>query len=114
LQENLSEETRKLAGQTHIGNDSMPPFVASRDPHLTQTSKSTDVIARFGLRLIAIVALAAFCGFGFARSLTVLLWMCAILSAVLATFERDNPLGSVLNHWDESMAYAALCCVASG
>ena len=92
----------------------MPPFVASRDPHLTQTSKSTDVIARFGLRLIAIVALAAFCGFGFVRSLTVLLWMCTILSAVLAAFERDDPLGSVLNHWDESMAYAALCCVASG
>jgi len=92
----------------------MPPFAASRDRHPTQTSKSTDVIARFGFRLFAIVALAAFCGFGFARSLTVLLWMCAILSAVLATFDRDNPLGSALNHWDESMAYAALCCVASG
>jgi len=92
----------------------MPPFVASRDRQLTQTSGSTGVIARFGLRLIAILALAAFCGLGFARSLTVLLWMCAILSAVLATFERDDPLGSALNHWDESMAYAALCCLVSG
>ena len=92
----------------------MPPFVASRRRHLTQTSKSADVVARFASRLVAIVALAAFCGFGFMRSLTVLLWMCTTLSAVLATFQRDDPLGSTLNHWDDSMAYAALCCVASG
>ena len=90
----------------------MPPFVASRDRNLAQASKSTQVIARFALRMVAIVAFAAFCGLGFERGLTVLLWMSAILSAVLATFDDEEPLDAVLNHWDEAMAYAALCCLA--
>jgi len=51
---------------------------------------------------------------GFDRSLTVLLWMSAMLSTVLATLERDGPLDTTLNHWDEAMAYAALCCLVSG
>jgi hypothetical protein len=90
----------------------MPLFVASRDRNLAQASKSTEVIARFALRMVAIVAFAAFSGLGFERGLTVLLWMSAILSAVLATFDREEPLDAVLNHWDEAMAYAALCCLA--
>jgi hypothetical protein len=90
----------------------MPPFVASRDRNLAQASKSTEVIARFALRMVAIVAFAAFCGLGFERGLSVLLWMSAILSTVLATYDREEPLAAVLNHWDEAMAYAALCCLA--
>jgi hypothetical protein len=88
----------------------MPPFVAGRDRKLAQASKSVAVIARFALRMAAIVAFAAF--FGFERSLSVLLWMSTILSAVLATFDREEPLDAALNHWDEAMAYAALCCLA--
>jgi hypothetical protein len=91
----------------------MPPFVASRVRNLTQASKSTEVIVRFGLRMVAIVAFAAFCGIGFERGLTLLLWMSTILSGVLATYDREEPLDAVLNHWDETMAYAALCCLAS-
>jgi hypothetical protein len=90
----------------------MPPFVASRDRNLTKASISTEVIIRFGLRMIAIMAFAAFCGIGFERGLTLLLWMSTILSAVLATYDREEPLDGVLNHWDETMAYAALCCLA--
>jgi hypothetical protein len=90
----------------------MPPFVASRVRNLTQTSISTEVIVRFGLRMTAVVAFAVFGGIGFQRGLTVMLWMSAILGAVIATFDREDPLGSVLNHWDEAMAYAALCCLA--
>jgi hypothetical protein len=90
----------------------MPPFVASRDRNLTKASISTEVIIRFGLRMIAIAAFAAFCGTGFERGFTVLLWMCTVLSAVLATFDREEPLGAALNHWDEATAYAALCCLA--
>jgi hypothetical protein len=90
----------------------MPPFVASRHRKLTQASKSTEVIVRFALRMVAIVAFAAFCGLGFERGLTVLLWMSAILSAVLATFDREEPLDAALNHWDEAMTYAALGCLA--
>ena len=76
--------------------------------------KSTEVIVRFGLRMIVMVAFAAFGGIGFDRSLTVLLWMSAILSTVLATLEQEAPFDSVLNHWDETLAYAALCCLFSG
>ena len=90
----------------------MPPFVASRAHKLTLASKSMQVMARFGLRMAAIVAFAAFCGIGFERGLTVMLWMSTILSGVIAAFDREEPLDASLNHWDEAMAFAALCCIA--
>ena len=90
----------------------MLPFVASRARTLTQASISAQVVVRFGLRMATIVAFAALCGIGFGRGLTVLLWMATILSAVLATFDREEPLNASLNHWDEAIAYAALCCLA--
>src|SRR5215469_17043507 len=90
----------------------MPPFVAGRDHDLAQSSKSTEVIVRFGLRMVTITAFAVFGGIGFQRGLTVMLWMSAILGAVIAMFDREEPLSAVLNHWDEAMAYAALCCLA--
>jgi hypothetical protein len=95
-----------------LENQLMPPFVASRDRNLTQASISTQVIARFGLRMAAVIAFALFGGIGLQRGFTVMLWMSAILGAVVATFDREEPLGSVLNHWDEAMAYAGLCCLA--
>ena len=82
-------------------------------PNLTRELRSTQVIVRFGLRMIVLVIFAAFASVGFDRSLTVLLWMSAMLSTVLATLERDGPLDAALNHWDEAMAYAALCCLIS-
>jgi hypothetical protein len=90
----------------------MPLFVASRDRNLTQASTSMEVIFRFGLRMAAITAFAVFGGIGLQRGLTVMLWMSAILGAVIATFDREQPLSSRLNHWDEAMAYAALCSLA--
>jgi hypothetical protein len=92
----------------------MPLFAGHRDPKLTRELKSTEVVVRFCLRMIVLVIFAAFGSIGFDRSLTALLWMSTILSAVLATFEREQPLDAVLNHWDETMAYAALCCLVSG
>jgi hypothetical protein len=77
---------------------------------LTREAKSIQVIVRFFLRIVVLMVFAAFGSIGFDRSLTALLWMSTILSAVLATLEREEPLDSVLNHWDETMAYAALCC----
>jgi hypothetical protein len=76
--------------------------------------KSTQVILRFGLRMVVLVIFAAFGGVGFDRSLTALLWMSAILSTVLAGLEQEDPFDAVLNNWDEAMAYAALCCLVSG
>ena len=90
----------------------MLSFVASRVRNLTQASGSTEVIFRFGLRMTVVAGFALFGGIGFQRGLTVMLWMSAILGAVIATFDREEPLASVLNQWDEAMAYAALCCLA--
>lgn len=90
----------------------MLPFVASRVRKLSSTSKSAEVIARFGLRMAAIVAFAAIGGIGFERGLTLMLWMAAILATVIAMFEREELADTTLNHWDEASAYAALCCLA--
>lgn len=83
-------------------------------PNVTRQVKSTEVIVRFCLRMVILVIFAAFGSVGFDRSLTALLWMSTILSAVLAALEHEQPLAAVLNHWDETMAYAALCCLVSG
>jgi hypothetical protein len=83
-------------------------------PDLTEELRSIRVIVRFCLRMLILVVFAAFGGIGFDRSLTALLWMSAILSSVLAALEHETPLDSVLNHWDETLAYAALCCLFSG
>jgi hypothetical protein len=91
-------------------NPIMPPFVASRAHKLT--SKTMQVMLRFGLRMAAILAFGVFGGIGFERGLTVMLWMSTILCGVIATFDREEPLDTALNHWDEAMVFAALCCLA--
>jgi hypothetical protein len=83
-------------------------------PNLPQELRSTQVLARFGLRLIILVIFATFGSIGFGRSLAALLWMSTILSAVMAAMKREPPFDRVLNHWDETVAYAALCCLVSG
>lgn len=90
----------------------MPPFVASRVRKLSSASKSAEVIARFGLRMAAIIAFAVLGGIGFERGLTLMLWMSAILATVIAMFDREELADTTLNHWDEASAYAALCCLA--
>jgi hypothetical protein len=72
------------------------------------------VIARFCLRMFILALFATFGGIGFGRSLAALLWMSTILSAVIGAMKREPPLDSALNHWDEMVAYAALCCLIGG
>jgi uncharacterized membrane protein YcaP (DUF421 family) len=74
--------------------------------------RSTQVVVRFGLRIIILVIFASFAGIGFGRSLAALLWMSTILSAVVGAVRREPLFGTTLNHWDETAAYAALCCLA--
>jgi VIT1/CCC1 family predicted Fe2+/Mn2+ transporter len=83
-------------------------------PNLPQELRSAQVLARFGVRMIILLIFAAFSSVGFGRSLAALLWMSAILGAVLAAIRREPPFDRVLNHWDETVAYAALCCLVSG
>ena len=71
------------------------------------------MIVRFCLRMIILVVFATLGSIGFARSLAALLWMSTILGAVIATIRREPPFDKVLNHWDETVAYAALCCLVS-
>ena len=85
-------------------------------PNMNSTgeAKSIQVIVRFCLRMAVLLIFAAFGSIGFDRSLTALLWMSTMLSAVLAALAHEEPLDRALNHWDETMAYAALCCLVSG
>jgi hypothetical protein len=83
-------------------------------PDLPRQLKSTHVMLRFGVRMIILVIFAAFASIGFGRSLVALLWMSTILSAVIGTIRREPPFDAVLNHWDETAAYAALCALFSG
>jgi hypothetical protein len=69
---------------------------------------------RFGLRMIILVIFAAFGSICFGRSLLALLWMSTILSAVIGAVRREPPFDTILNHWDETAAYAALCALVSG
>jgi ABC-type antimicrobial peptide transport system permease subunit len=71
------------------------------------------VLVRFLLRMIILVIFAAFGGIGFGRSLATLLGMTIILSAVIGTMRREPPFDVVLNHWDETVAYAALFSLVS-
>ncbi len=81
-------------------------------PNLSRELSSTRVIARFFLRVSILVVFAAFASVGFARGLTALLWMSIILCAVIGAMRREAPFGAVLNHWDETVAYAAMFALA--
>jgi hypothetical protein len=84
-----------------------------RLPNLPRELRSNQVLIRFGLRMIILVAFAALGGIGFGRSLAALLWMSIILCAVVGAIRRELPLDGVLNHWDEAVAYAALFFLVS-
>jgi hypothetical protein len=71
-------------------------------------------MVRFGLRMIILVIFAAFASIGFGRSLVALLWMSTILCAVIGAVRREPPFDTILNHWDEAAAYAALSALVSG
>ena len=61
-----------------------------------------------------LVVFAAFASIGFGRGLAALLWMSIILCAVIGAMRREPPFGAALNHWDETVAYAALFALVSG
>lgn len=83
-------------------------------PDLPRELRSSQVILRFGVRMIILSVFAAFGSIGFGRSLVALLWMSTIMSAVIGAIRRETPFDTALNHWDETAAYAALCALVSG
>jgi hypothetical protein len=82
-------------------------------PNLSRELRSTQVLIRFFLRICILVVFAAFAGIGFTRALAALLWMTIILCTVVGTMKREQPFGPALNHWDETVAYAALFALVS-
>jgi hypothetical protein len=79
--------------------------------NLTREAQTIRVIVRFWLRMVILLIFAAFSSIRFDQTLTLLLLMSTILSTVLAIFKREEPLAPVINHWDEAITYAALCCL---
>ena len=71
------------------------------------------MLIRFVLRVSILVIFAACASIGFGRAFAALLWMAIILCAVLGTMKREQPFGAALNHWDETVAYAALFALVS-
>lgn len=80
-------------------------------PHPSQKLRSVQVLIRFGLRLLILAGFAAFGSIGFGGSLIALLWMSTVLSAVIAIMRREPPFDATLNHWDETVSYAAICAL---
>jgi hypothetical protein len=85
----------------------------AQSPNLPRELRSTQVLIRFFLRVSILVIFAAFASIGFGRGLAALLWMSIILCAVIGVMKREPPFGIVLNHWDETVAYAALFALVS-
>ena len=81
--------------------------------NLSRQLRSIQVVARFLLRTIILVAFASFASIGFGHGLAALLWMSILLSAVIGALKREPPFGTALNHWDEMLAYAALFALVS-
>jgi hypothetical protein len=87
--------------------------ILAQVPNLPRELRSAQVIIRFLLRTIILVVFAAFGSIGFGRSLAALLGMSIILSSVVGAMRREPPFDAVLNHWDETVAYAALFFLVS-
>ena len=76
--------------------------------------RSTQVLIRFLMRIIILAIFAAFSGVGLGQSLAALFGMSAVLSAAVGILKREPAFDGVLNHWDETVAYAALFCLTNG
>jgi hypothetical protein len=77
-------------------------------------TQSVQVLARFALRIVILFIFATLGSIGFARSLVTLLWMSIILCVVVAVMRRETLFRTTLNHWDETVAYAALYALVCG
>ena len=82
-------------------------------PNPARELRPAQVLVRFLVRMSILVAFAAFASAGFARGLAALLWMSIALCAVVGTIRREPPFGAKLNHWDETVAYAAAFALVS-
>jgi hypothetical protein len=80
----------------------------AQSPDLSRELRPAQVLVRFALRIAILLIFAACASAGFGQALAALLWMAIVLCAVVGTIRREQPFGAALNHWDETLAYAAL------
>jgi hypothetical protein len=85
----------------------------AQHPNLPRQLTSPQVLTRFFLRTSILNVFAAFGSIGFGRSLAALLWMSILLSAFIGVAKREVPFDLAPNHWDETVAYAALFALVS-
>lgn len=83
----------------------------ARIPHLSNEIRSTQVMVRFGLRLAILGVFAGLGNVDFAKSFAVLSLMSSVICVAGALLQREVPLATTLNHWDEAAAYGALCAL---
>jgi hypothetical protein len=88
-------------------------LIVAQEHNLLRHLTSAQVLFRFFVRMAILATFAAFGSIGFGRSLSALLWMAIIFSAVAAIIKRERPFGAILNHWDETVAYAAVFALVS-
>jgi hypothetical protein len=88
--------------------------ILAQFPNIPQQLLSIRILIRFFVRMIILVAFAAFSSIGFSRSLAALLGMSAFLSVVMGAVKHERPFDTALNYWDEAVAYAALFYMVSG
>ena len=73
----------------------------------------TRVGSRFAVRFAILFGFASLAGVDFTRSFLSMLWMATILCAAVGTLQRESPVGTSLNHWDEAAIFGALFCAIS-
>jgi hypothetical protein len=83
----------------------------AQSPQLSNEIKSTHVMVRFVLRLAILGVFASLGNAGFAKGFAVLSLMSAAMCVTGALLQREAPLATALNHWDEAAAYGALCAL---
>ncbi|GLR85079.1 hypothetical protein [Bradyrhizobium iriomotense] len=79
---------------------------------MLRTQSTTQVLARFGVRVGLLGCFAAFSNVGFVRGLAALFWMAIILCALVGLIKREPLFRARLNHWDEGVAFGALFALA--
>ena len=80
-------------------------------PQYLRQLASFRVLLRFAVRMIVLVSFAAFSGTGFTSGLATLMCMAIVFSSLVAIILRERLFERALNHWDETVAYAAAFCL---
>jgi hypothetical protein len=75
---------------------------------MTANFKTTQVVARFVLRLLVLCAFSAFGNLGFGRSFAALLLLSVILCAFAGLTRRERVFDDSLTYWDEGAVYGLL------